>query len=121
MNEMVWGKECWWGDDWCAMGGSPRYGNKALIRKLLLDKSTYVSGGWELVVHTHPGMRCVLGAFQISDAMPNCHPIDPNGHQVVLKITPQSTKLQLWVNGAEAPAGYQAPADTWLGVGLVGA
>jgi hypothetical protein len=117
---LVWGTQCWWGEDWAAKQSARRRHGRALIRKLLLDKSKYIPGGWLLNPAAHPGMRCAVGGFQVADQMPNCEEVPCNGHQIVVRHTPQGTYLQLCVNGAEAPAGYSAPAGTWIGVGLTG-
>jgi hypothetical protein len=114
--------ESWWAKDytvlWAARPRSPR----VLIRIIDLPLSPYVAGGWTLTVADHPGMRFALGGFQIADTLPNSKKITPAGVQAVFVTDPASreTKLQLWINGAEAVAGWTGPAGSELAVGIAG-
>jgi hypothetical protein len=118
---LIWGPHQWDGHGWQASTASRRKANQAMIRKLDLAASQYVAGGWLLQVRDHAGMRCVVGGFQVADEMPNCEEVQGNGHQIVIQHNDKGeTRIRLYFNGVEAPAGYSGPAGSWIGVGLIG-
>jgi hypothetical protein len=96
-------------------------GNTRRVRKLFLDKLTYAAGG-EPLDFQNSCLSCITDACQLLGRDPNGCDIVPAGVQA--KVVWDATgcaKLQLWINGAEAPAGWTGAAGSYIWISFVGA
>ena len=89
-------------------------GTMHITRKLKLDSSAYVTGGWDLGVGVTK-MKAVWGMDQLACKDPQGKPVDYNGYQAVLLINPgPKCKLKLYFNGVEATNASTAAAGKYL-------
>lgn len=96
-------------------------GNTKRVRKLQLDEITYTSGGEDLNFQ-NSCLSCITDACQLIGRDPNGHDIAPAGVQAKVVYGPTgAAKLQLWINGAEAPAGWTGAAGSYIWLQFVGA
>ncbi len=96
-------------------------GNTRRVRKLQLDEIAYQAGG-EPLNFQNSCLRCITDACQLIGRDPNGQDITPAGVQAkVVYDATGAAKLRLWINGAEAPAGYVGPAGSYIWLSFVGA
>jgi len=95
-------------------------GTMHVARKLNLETSTYVTGGWDLTV-AHTKMKNVWGMDQLSCKDPLGKVINRNGYQAILIVNPgPKCKLMLYYNGVEMTNAASGAAGTYIWVRFYG-
>ncbi len=97
-------------------------GNMTIFRKLNLETSAYVTGGWPLLQGL-TGMKSVFNAHQLAGYDPYGIAIQRNGYQAILdRTTPDGmhSKLMLYYNGAQVADAAMAAAGKYIWVMFIG-
>ncbi len=97
-----------------------RRGNTTRTRKLLLDQTAYVTGGWDLSP-TDTGLSLVFDAYLLAhhDPMMNLVPA-PQAFPVLLTNPDGTIKLKLYRSGSEAANGWTGSAGAYVWITFVG-
>ena len=97
-------------------------GNMTVFRKLDLENSVYVTGGWPLLPDV-TRMKAVFNCHQLAGVDPYDKAIQANGYQAVfVKSTPDGmhSKLKLYYNGAEVADAATFASGKYIWVMFVG-
>ena len=108
------------GRSFAIQGAFPRRGYTCTYRKLLLT-TPYVTGGWTLD-RGDTLLKACFGGFLLIDNDPSKGiPIPAPGVQPVLVVNEWgSVTLKLFINGAEATAGWTGAANAHLWLAFTG-